>query len=113
MTVINLTPHSITVMDDDGFVVRTYPASGSVARVTVEAREWGHIDGIPVVTNVYGAVENLPIGDGEEVYLVSLMVLAACEGRRDVFAPDTGPGSVVRNEAGQIIGVKRFVAASS
>ena len=36
------------------------------------------------------------------------MVLDAHPNRTDLYCPDTGPQSVVRNEKGQIIGVKRL-----
>lgn len=110
--VLNLTPHVINVVDDKGHILEAYPPEGVTARVKVEAKEAGEMDGFPAVTNVYGEVEGLPEPKPGRVYLVSLMVLAACTGRSDVFAPDTGPASVVRDESGQIIGVQRFVAAS-
>lgn len=111
MQVINLTPHAINVLRDESLeVLEIYPPSGDVARVKVTTREWGYMDGIPTVQNVYGDPEGLPEPQDDTVYLVSLMVLSAVT-RPDVFAPDTGAQSVIRDVAGNILGVRRFVAA--
>jgi len=42
------------------------------------------------------------------LYIVSTLVAQACKGRKDVVAPDTSPESVVRDESGQIVAVRRF-----
>jgi hypothetical protein len=110
MNIINLTPHDIKVYDAEGKnVIRTYPASDQVARVKSKAAVVGEVDGIPVVETRFSEITGLPDEQPDTVYIVSLLVLQAMEGDRDdLIAPDTGPGSVVRDENGQIIGVRRF-----
>jgi hypothetical protein len=110
--VTNLTPHAITVVIGEHFV--TFPPSGMVARVeAVESAaeplcdELGNT-AIPVVRRTTGRVVGLPDDGGP--YLVSAMVLAACPGRLGVFAPDTG-ATAVRDAKGQIVAVRRLVAA--
>jgi len=54
-----------------------------------------------------------PIGQCEhqepiDYYIVSSLVAQALRGRNDIIAPDTSPNNVVRDENGNIIGVKRF-----
>ena len=101
--IINCTPHLVTVAR------RTIEPSGTVPRVSVRQVEDGDIDGIPVVRTVYGAVEGLPSPVEGTTYIVSALVLSALAGsRQDVCAPDTSPASALRNEAGQIIGVRRL-----
>lgn len=109
MLILNYTPHTINVYDAEGReVIRSYPPSGEVARVNVTAKEVGTANGVPVVHNTFGAVEGLPEPLVETRILVSLMVLQAAN-RHDLLAPDTGPASVVRDDAGNIVGVRRFV----
>lgn len=105
---INLTPHEITLVRKDGEKV-VIPPSGKVARVRVEQKEVGEIDGFPVVQSEFGEVEGLPEEREGVIYIVSFPVLQALQGTRsDVVAPDTSPQGAVRDEQGRIIGVKRF-----
>lgn len=110
MPIINLTPHDICVYDADGkHIIRTYPASGTVARVKSTTEIVGEIDGIAIARSAFGAIEGLPDPQPGTTYIVSLLVLQAASGKRDdLIGPDTGPGSVVRDENGQIVGVRRF-----
>jgi hypothetical protein len=104
MELKNLTPHALVVAG------RTIEPSGVVARVSVSFEDAGSVDGIPVVSQVFGQVEGLPEPQEGVAFIVSGMVLATIKGRADVFAPDTGP-TAIRNEKGHIIGVVRLVAA--
>jgi len=104
---INLTPHSITLMGD-GKVIRDFPPSGKVARVSSNVELMDPIDGVPTVRTSHGRVEDLPIPINGVVYIVSSLVLSCILGRNDVISPDTGPQSVVRNAKGHVIGVNRF-----
>ena len=107
---INLTPHEIVmkVNDVDGLI--KVPPSGEVLRLDEDVQEWSTIEKIPVVTKTY-RIENLPDEKPGVWYLVSSMVLAYVPvARVDFLAPDTGVGSAIRNEKGQIIAVKRLMA---
>lgn len=105
MNIINLTPHPLTIAG------RVIPASGTVARVTVEYVELPQVDGIPAVATTYGNVENLPEATADTIYIVSGMVRSALAGRPDVFAPDTG-STAIRDEAGRIVGVTRLIGVT-
>ena len=126
MNIINLTPHPITIrnLDDNGEVNSevTLAPSGTVARLnqSVEIKE-----SIPVIVETegikdhmldilvgvvsYGGIEGLPPYQDGIYYVVSSMVASAVN-RRDVFAPDTGPDSVIRNASGQIEAVQRLLS---
>ncbi|MBO8164674.1 MAG: hypothetical protein H0Z34_13315 [Brevibacillus sp.] len=110
MTIINLTPHDVHVYDAEGkTAIKTYPASGIVARVKSSTEIVGEVDGIAVAHITFGEIEGLPNPQPGTKYIVSLLVLQAVDGKRDdLIGPDTGPGSVVRDESGQIVGVRRF-----
>ena len=114
MTLVNLTPHALTLVSARGEHT-VLPASGTVARVastpgTVEARE-----GFPCAIaspTVFGEVTGLPCPQAGTAFIVSGMVGAALagRGRTDVFVPGTGPNDgALRNEAGHIVGVTRLV----
>ena len=116
MTLVNLTPHDVTVRLPDGtdYVI---PKTGEQARVTVETIDRPPINTydskqLPFVGTTYGNVEGLPAPQAGTCYIVSSLVLGQVKGRNDCFAPDTSPASAIRNEAGQIQAVKRLVAAS-
>jgi hypothetical protein len=108
---VNLTPHAINVVQPNGDVL-TIPPSGQVARVKTYSVPAGEVAGIPVVRVEYGDIEGLPEPQPGTVYIVSTMVILALRAkgirRNDVVSPDTSPESVVRDEKGNIIGVKRF-----
>jgi hypothetical protein len=116
-TIINLTPHAINLVAQDGVETVLAP-SGTVARVsstpgTVEARE-----GFPCLVaspTLFGAVSGVPDPQDGVVLIVSGMVGAAMvgSGRLDVMMPGTGPhDGVRRNEAGHITGVTRLLRVS-
>lgn len=105
---LNLTPHAITIRLPDG-TDRTFPPSGTVARVTTFETSALSVDGIPTVYRRTGNVEGLTLPLTQPV-LVSSMVLAELPGADNVFAPDSGP-TAIRDERGQIVAVTRLVRA--
>jgi hypothetical protein len=104
---INLTPHEITIISEEGDFRLT--PSGEVARATSTTEVVGEVNGIEVVKSTFGSVTGLPEPAEDTIYIVSLLVLQALKGQRtDVVGPDTGPESAVRDADGRIVGVKRF-----
>lgn len=110
MNLVNLTPHDIVIqlMKDPGKVV--IPASGTVARVDTTERYVGTVNGIPVVTQVFGDIVGLPDPAPNTKYIVSQIVLAAAKaaGRTDCLAPNTA--RAIRDDQGHIIAVLGFVS---
>lgn len=117
MTLVNLTPHALTLVSATGEHT-ILPPSGAVARVAstpgaVEARV-----GFPCAVaspTRFGEVTGLPAPQDGTVFVVSGMVGSALagRGRTDVFVPGTGPNDgAVRNEQGHIVGVTRLVAVA-
>jgi len=118
---INLTPHPINLVDPaTNKVFLTIPPSGKVARVktmqkTVKTIDFdlnGYLTSVDIKKTEYGEIENLPEPQPNTIYIVSTIVLVALRDkgikRDDIVAPDTTPNSVVRDEKGNIIGVKGF-----
>jgi len=108
MELVNLTPHEIKIVGEDGEEKMKIPPSGKTARVKTEQQVVGEIEGIPVVRTAIGDVEGLPEPRENVVYIVSTLVAQAVPHREDVVAPDTSPQGVVRDSEGRIVGVKRF-----
>lgn len=113
--IINLTHHAITIYSEDGAMVeKTIPICDlPIPRVTEHVlnlpRESEEI-GIPCVCKVTGSVKDLPDPTPDTIFIVSGFTAqrANREGRKDVFAPDTGPGSIIRGSDGVPVGVKRL-----
>lgn len=116
----NLTPHSINICDDDGKVIHTIPSSGHNVRVDSKPQE--HVEDltlnnnkIPVFTPPsYTKVTGLPDDiNGRDIIVSSItgdqFVKENLDFPQRVLVPDTGPNSCVRDEAGKILGVKRFI----
>jgi hypothetical protein len=103
-TIVNLTPHAITV--DNGETHKVYEPSGEVARVLTESTVVGEVDGFEIVANrVTG--DNLPAPKDGVLYIVSAMVLSLRPEREDLIAPNTG--AATRNDKGHIVSVPGFV----
>ena len=105
----NLTPHPIVIYAEDRLtVLRTIEPDGSVPRVSEVREDLGQVDGIPIQTTRYGAIEGLPDAvPGTFLIVSSLMLAAAPAERTDLIAPDTSAGAV--RDGGRILGTVRFV----
>lgn len=114
MKIRNLTPHEVVVFDPSGErELGRVPVCGKVARVQTQVTELGkmEIDGhsVPLVSTKFGEVVDLPPVEEGTINIASILVVQAVASQRnDVIAPDTGPQSVVRDLAGNILGVRRF-----
>ena len=106
MKIINLTPHSITFVSDDGTPIMTVPASGAVARVSSKTVVMGLVDvgeiQIPITGTTYGEIEGLPSPQDGIIYVVSSLVAQRCSNRQDIFIPNES----VRDENGRIVGCR-------
>lgn len=101
---INATPHDITIILADGSA-RTFPKSGSIARVAQSVALMETVDGIGISTVVFGAVTGLPDAASGVRIIVSALVKSAAL-RSDLVSP----GELVRDGAGVVIGAKGFYA---
>ena len=97
-TIVNLTPHAITVGS------RSFPPSGTLARVAMLISPQGEIDGIPLFATAFGQVEGLPPQEAGRYYLVSALVASAEKDRTDLLSPS----GLVRDEQGRVIGCEGF-----
>ena len=103
MVVINMTPHPIQVVDEQGQLVKTYPASGQQIRLKMETVSAGSLpDRTPLSKTVYGEPEGLPNAFEGTYYIVSQLVKNALPEREDLLVP----AEIVRNPEGMIIGCR-------
>lgn len=114
MTIINLTPHSINFVNEDGTPVLAVAPSGQLARVSARTVKTGRhfavyapeeetgFKLIPETVTEYGEVEGLPAPADDTIYVVSSLVASRCMDRPDVFIPNES----VRDAQGRIIGCK-------
>ncbi|MGA2262113.1 MAG: hypothetical protein ABSH28_11820 [Acidobacteriota bacterium] len=109
MTIVNLTPHPLTLVSKDGSI-QVIPSSG-IARVAMVTQLLGCLDGYPLALHEPREVTGLPVPLPGAVYVVSTLVAQAVPTREDVVAPDTGAGAV-RNEEGCIVAVRGFARFS-
>ena len=100
MEIINLTPHTITFVNDEGKTIMTIPSSG-IARVASTTAVIAEFEGIPVTETTFGQIEGLPEKKLGVIYIVSRMVATASK-RNDLFVP----GMQVRDSEGRVIGCK-------
>ena len=110
-TIINLTPHTVNIVNPDNEIVHSYPSAG-VARVATKSEVVGGVDGIAISRTTFGEVIGLPEPSEGNIYIVSMVVAQAVSGRLDVVAPDSGPTAYRYSggpQKGQIIGVRGFV----
>ena len=105
---VNLTPHAIHFIDEQGAVKMTVEPSGVIARCATTTITTGEIAGIPVTTTEYGEVVNLPAPEKGTIYIVSSLVAQHCKDRGDVFVP----GEQVRDDQGRVIGCRSLGLAS-
>jgi len=107
MEFLNLTPHPVHIILDDRVIV--IEPSGTVARLKMTQEEMGELSGIPIVKTYLDDVEGLPEPHEGVIYIVSSLVCQALAGKRnDIVAPDTSPNGAIRDEEGNIIGVRRL-----
>ena len=101
MKFVNLTPHEINIYSGEE-LVKTVPASGTVARCSQREEVLGKIDGIFITKQVFGEVYGLPDQEEGVAYIVSRIVEEALPMRDDLYIP----GPMVRDENGRVIGCR-------
>ena len=100
---INLTPHDINIVNDEGELIFAIPPCGDVARVSSHTEIVGYVDfDIPLTRTVFGEVEGLREKVDGVYQIVSSLVKQRCLDRDDVVIPNES----VRDEHGRIIGCK-------
>ena len=103
-TIVNMTPHDVTVYGQDNRAVVVYRPSGKLIRLSQKNEIVGDINGIPTIKVVFGDPEGLPEYNADIVYIVSAFVKSALPDRTDLVVPS----DPVRDPDGRIIGCRAF-----
>lgn len=108
-TLVNLTPHAVTLVDSEGTVLAQFAPVAPAARCAVTSQQVASVEvagvQVPVYSSVMGEVQDLPAPEHGVLYIVSRIVAEACKGTRsDLLVPD----KTVRNNDGQIVGCAGF-----
>ena len=105
ITIINLTPHPVNLLDVDANVVITFHSEG-LARCSQNDVIIGKLNKDIILTKTnYGEVIGLPEQSPRTFYIVSRLVLNACAGKRnDLLVPN----QLIRDSEGQIVGCRSF-----
>ena len=102
MEFVNLTPHTINLVTEDGEKVIVSP-SGTIARCSVKQELVGKLKGVALYKSVYGDVTDLPEPKDGHIYIVSSLV-AGRVNRDDVVVPC----KFIRDNNGNIIGAEEI-----
>ena len=109
LNIVNLTPHTITLLDSNDQSILLIASSG-VARVSAKTTVIGYYflkaTEIPRTHTVYGQIEGLPDPENGIIYIVSGMVKSALAAQGIVRNDVVVPGNQVRDEQGQVIGCR-------
>lgn len=100
---INLTPHEVTLVDDQGDITLVIKPEQTSARCAVKREIAFTADGIQVNRSVFGEVVGLP-DPVEGTWCIVSRIVAEAAQRSDLLVPD----ETVRNPEGQIVGCKSF-----
>jgi hypothetical protein len=106
-TILNLTPHVVTVLADDGSVVREFPSSG-LARALKRDVPAAPLYGVPTVRSEFGPVEGLPAPTDGVFYIVSSITAHAAKSLGRSTDDLLIPGTVLRDLEGRPIGVREL-----
>ena len=100
---INLTLHPVNVILDGQGPITILP-SGVVPRCSAA----NTVIAPGFTQSILGDVTGLPDKKDGVLLIVGALIRTACPDRDDLIGPDTSPTGAVRNDAGQIVGVRGF-----
>lgn len=111
MTIINTTPHTVTLISsaDRSTIVEQWTPSELQARVSSTEAQAEHPTGLPCVRHSWSSADDqLPEPAAGVYYIVSTLFAdrLVSRSKTDLLIPDSGPSAVREN--GQIKGVIRF-----
>lgn len=111
--IVNCTPHDVHLCDDEGNVIRTFPASGTEFRVDEKFSPMPLTSerfGFPVSMRQRAKVDAsiLPKYDIDRLIIVSRLFVEACIAQGIPTSEMVFPIDLVRDDAGKVVGCKGF-----
>jgi len=105
MRIINLTPHTINIVDEAGNKIVDLPSEGE-ARAVQKNVNFGHLGDVPLVRAEFGEPIGLPEPAENTFYVVSAITANAAKVAGRTTDDLLLTAETVRNEKNQIIGCK-------
>lgn len=105
MRIINLTPHTINIVDEAGNKIVDLPSEGE-ARAVQKNVNFGHLGDVPLVRVEFGEPIGLPEPAENTFYVVSAITANAAKAAGRTTGDLLLTAETVRNEKNQIIGCK-------
>ena len=106
--IINMTPHPLCLLAEDGSVLREIKPSGTIARAEQTDVPVGDIDGFPLVRSSFGEPIDLPDWKEGIFLFVSLATAKAAQAARRRTDDLLLSSQQVRDENGNIVGCRGF-----
>lgn len=106
-TIRNLTPHRITMVGQNGEVLRVFESEG-VARATQQNIQVDSLDGIPVMETSFGQTVDLPAQEDGTFLIVSVITANAARANGRSTDDLLVTTDTVRGEDGRIVGCRAF-----
>jgi len=111
---LNLTPHSVVILDNNGEVIKEFLPSGGTIRLAAKRGLLGHLDGVPILREELGSpvLEGLPEEELEKAHYVIVSSVVASSEEAVKWLLSKGiigilvPTDFVRDKEGKIIGAK-------
>ena len=100
---VNMTPHPITILNEDGEVEKEIPSSGIVPRVQYQRTLVEEVEEVKVWQQSQAEITDLPDFQEGVFVIVSKMVAEAAK-RHDLIVPT----DMVRNDDGVVLGCQGF-----
>lgn len=107
---VNLTPHPVVIIANDGTVIADIPPSGNVARLAETAVPDGTRGGIPMTRVSLGTIEGLSPAWRDTLHIVSMPLLMGARAAGVTRTDLVYPFGQVRDETGRIIGCRSLAA---
>ena len=105
--IINLTPHEINVISEDGTIKMSFPSEG-IARASQKMVVVGSLNNIELVSIKFGETEDLPEPQEGRFFIVSMVTANAAKAEGRTTSDLLVTADPVRDDAGRIIGCRRF-----
>lgn len=103
--IVNCTPHDISVLDDTGHVIETFPGVMDCARVDLRTESTETVCGVPVIKRSCVSDSVLPEPQYNTLYIVSGVFAQYAPSDRDDLLVVYRP---IRDENGSVIGCRGF-----
>lgn len=106
--IINLTPHAVNIIAEDGSTVAVFPSQGVARASQQDIPVTTNAAGVEIVRTEFGATVDLPAPEAGKLFIVSIITVNAAEAEGRTTDDLLITSTPVRDDKGQIIGCRRL-----